>query len=31
MRSLVFAEDGLRVIFNELLGIADLDQTVFAA
>lgn len=31
VRSLVFAEDGLRVIFNDLLGIADLDQTVFAA
>jgi len=30
MRSLVFAEDGLRVIFD-LLGIADLDETVFAA
>ena len=31
VRSLVFAEDGLRVIFGDLLGIADLDETVFAA
>jgi hypothetical protein len=29
-RSLVFAEDGLRVIFNDLLGIADIDQVVLA-
>jgi hypothetical protein len=31
IRSLVCAEDGLRVIFNDLLGITDLDETVFAA
>jgi hypothetical protein len=31
VRSLVFAEDGMRVIFNDLLGIADLDEVVFAA